>query len=175
MAPIALALCIAFSALLIVRDVMRRKSVSAARWVPTFLLLILGLRPVSLWLGGHLQFGVTGGNESQRSVVDEVFFLLVLGSSWVITIWRRVKWGKIFAANIAIMALYLFFAISVLWSSDPLVSTTRLCKDFGLLFVIAVILSEKASARSTPSYLLQMCVGTISAFRGSHKVVPDLG
>jgi O-antigen ligase len=39
--------------------------------------------------------------------------------------------------------LYAFFAISVFWSGDPFGSSKRLCKDFGLLFVVCLILSEK--------------------------------
>jgi exopolysaccharide production protein ExoQ len=139
MAPFALFLSLILSALLVVRDCRRRPSVSAAIWIPTLLMLILGSRPVSLWLGGPQ----IGGNDAERSTVDQAFHFTVLAGSFVISSSRRVNWRKHFAANPTIMLLYIFFAISILWSGDPLGSSKRLFKDFGLLFSIAVILSEK--------------------------------
>jgi len=142
MASIALFLSLAFSTWFIVRDIRRRRSVSVAIWIPTILLLILGSRAVSEWLQSDVQF-VGLRNDAQRSMLDEAFFLLVLVGSWLIASSRRVKWGKLLSANTAIVALYLFFAISILWSGDPFGSTKRLFKDFGLAFVISVVLSEK--------------------------------
>lgn len=140
----ALALSLIFSTLLVVRDCRRRTSVSAAVWIPTLFLLVLGSRPVSAWLGFGSSAALSGlGNDAERSPLDQVFYLLVLAGSLIVASSRRVRWNKLFAANVAIMALYLFFAISVSWSGDPLGSAKRLFKDFGLLFVVSVILSEK--------------------------------
>jgi exopolysaccharide production protein ExoQ len=136
----SLFLCLGFICWLIVRDCRRRSSVSAAVWIPTLFLLIIGSRPLSLWLGGG---PVSGGNEAERDPLDQIFYLSVLTSSLIIAISRRVKWGRLFATNIPLMVLYLFFALSVLWSGDPLGSTKRLVKDFGMLFVISVMLTEK--------------------------------
>jgi exopolysaccharide production protein ExoQ len=142
MASIALFLSLAFSTWFIVRDIRRRRSVSGAIWIPTILVLILGSRAVSLWFESDAQF-VGLRNDAQRSMLDEAFFLLVLVGSWLIASSRGVKWGRFLVANPALVLLYLFFAISILWSGDPFGSTKRLLKDFGELFVIAVILSEK--------------------------------
>src|SRR5437879_6276799 len=138
MAYIASFLCVIFIAWFLVRDLKRRRTlVSAAIWIPTILLLVLGSRSLSLWFGAG-QF-TDMGNDAPRSVLDEGFYLSVLVASWLVASWRRVKWSKLFAANTVIMVLYLFFAVSVLWSGDPFGSSKRLCKDFGLLFVISVI------------------------------------
>lgn len=142
MALPALILCLLFIAFLLARDSRRRSSGSAALWIPTFLLLILGSRPVSLWLSGGSVWGAMG-NEAERSPLDQIFLFFVLASSFVIATLRHVKWGKFFASNIPLMMLYGFFAISILWSGDPFGSTKRLFKDLGMLFVIAVIFSEK--------------------------------
>lgn len=141
---LALFLSLLFSVTLIARDCRRRRSVSVAVWIPTILVMILGSRPASSWLsGGHIRTAVENANELQSSKVDEFFYLLVLGSSFLVATYRRIKWGKLITANTAIMLFYLYFAISVLWSSDPSGSTKRLVKDFGLLFVIGIILAEK--------------------------------
>lgn len=144
MAPLALVLCLGFIAWFLVRDVRRRKSVSAAVWIPTLLLLILGSRPVSAWLGGGgAGRTITMGNESETSALDQGFYFSVLVGSFVLASYRRVKWDRLAATNAALVLLYLFFATSVLWSGDPAGSLKRLCKDFGMLFVISVVLSEK--------------------------------
>jgi exopolysaccharide production protein ExoQ len=143
MPTLALFLCLAFIAWFVVRDCMRRTSVSAAVWIPTALLLILGSRPVSLWASGGRVFVGEMGNESSGSPLDLLFFVLVLVGSFVVASSRGVNWTKVFAANGALMLFYLYFAISVAWSGDPVGSLKRVIKDFGLLFVIGVIFSEK--------------------------------
>src|SRR5258708_3597701 len=140
MALPALICCLVFIVFLLVRDSLRRSSVSWAVWIPTFLLLILGSRPVSLWFGVG-QAGI--GNEVETSPFDQVFFFSVLASSLIIATLRGVKWGKLFASNIPLMIFYVYLAVSVSWSGDPIGSTKRLVKDFGMLFVISLILSEK--------------------------------
>jgi exopolysaccharide production protein ExoQ len=139
MALPALAFCLLFIAWLLWRECHRRPSVSAALWIPTFLLLILGSRPVSMWLGGSF----AGGNDAERSPLEQFFYLSVLVGSFIVASSRGVKWGRLFATNPALMLFYVYFALSVFWSGDPVGSSKRLFKDFGLLFVISVILSEK--------------------------------
>jgi exopolysaccharide production protein ExoQ len=142
MAPIALFICVVFIAYLLMRDFRCRASVSAAIWIPTILLLILGSRSLSEWFGQGVYI-TRMGNDAARSPIDETFYLSVLVGSLIIVFLRRVKLSKLLAANSTITLLYLFFAVSVVWSGDPLGSSKRLCKDFGQLFVLSVILSEK--------------------------------
>jgi exopolysaccharide production protein ExoQ len=144
MALPALIVCLCFITYLLVRDHKRRPALSAALWLPTFFLLILGSRPLSLWLGGSRSWNISGlANDAERNSTDQLFFFFVLGAALIITAMRQVKWGKILAANIPLLMFYLYFAISIAWSEDPIGSTKRLVKDFGMLFVIAAIFSEK--------------------------------
>jgi O-antigen ligase len=143
MRTLSLLLSLTFSVWLIVRDCIRRKSVSSAVWIPTLLLLILASRPVSLWLGGGKGNIGTMGNEQAVNPVDQLFNLFILLSSVVIATVRGFKWGKLVRSNSAIMLFYLYFAISVAWSGDPIGSFKRIVKDFGLLAVIGVIATEK--------------------------------
>jgi exopolysaccharide production protein ExoQ len=141
---IALTLSLLFSAVLILRDCTRRREVSHTVWIPTILVMILASRPVSLWLSGRgATLGIEDANSLQSSTADQMFYLFVLGSSFLTASIRKVNWGKLFSSNVAIMLFYAYFAISISWSSDPTGSTKRLVKDFGLLFMAAVIYSEK--------------------------------
>jgi O-antigen ligase len=126
----------------LIRDAKRRSSVSAAVWVPISLLLVLGSRPVSDWFGEHTV--VTGLRiDAQASVLDQIFYISVFAAAWIIAWSRGVKWGKLLTANPGILAFYLYFLISVLWSADPTGSGKRIIKDFCYLIVIAVIMSEE--------------------------------
>src|SRR5260370_4871544 len=61
----------------------------------------------------------------------------------MVILMRGLNWSRLLASNAPIVALYLYFAISVLWSEFPLSSFKRCAKDFGFLLVIAVIWTEK--------------------------------
>lgn len=140
---LALTLCFAFSAWVVIRDCRNRRSVSAAVWIPTILLLILASRPVSLWAsGGRVSVGEMG-NESEGSSLDLVFFAVVLSVSFLVGTLRKVQWARLIPKNPALMLIYLYFIVSVSWSGDPMGSFKRIVKDMGLLFVIGVICSEK--------------------------------
>jgi len=134
----ALLLCLIFVAWLLNREIRRRPSMSRALWIPTLMVLMLGSRPISQWISGTPRAFTAG-----TSFLDEAFFACILAASFFIASARGVKWGRFLAANYPLILLYTFFALSVIWSGDPVASAKRICKDFALLFVIAVILSEK--------------------------------
>jgi O-antigen ligase len=83
------------------------------------------------------------GNEVAGSALDMLFFMLVLAASFAVASSRGFNWSKLFGSNPVILLFYLFFFVSTLWSSDPSGSIKRIVKDFGLLFVVALIYSEK--------------------------------
>jgi len=115
MPKIALILSLVFSTYLIVRDCRRRRDVSIAIWIPTIFVMILSSRPASLWLSGRAaRLGIENANEQATSMVDQLFYLISLGSAFVIASARGMKWGKLFSSNRAIMLFYLYFALSVL-------------------------------------------------------------
>jgi len=140
----ALIICLFFIAWMLRSDIKRRRTLSWAVWIPTVYLLIVGSRPLSEWLGlGHPWNGNGLVNDSEGSPVDQVFFFSFLVGSLVLATARGVQWGKFFAANAPLMLFYLYFVASICWSEDPTGSFKRLFKDFGMLFIVAVILSEK--------------------------------
>jgi O-antigen ligase len=83
------------------------------------------------------------GNEAATSPLDQLFYVGVIGGSFLIASVRKVHWRRLFAANKSLMLLYTYFALSIVWSGDPSGSAKRLAKDFGLMFVIGVIVSER--------------------------------
>jgi exopolysaccharide production protein ExoQ len=184
MPTLASCLCWLLIAWLLVRDVRRRRSVSAAVWIPVVLVVILGSRPVSLWLAGGGDViqesgnAVQGmGNEASTSPFDQLFFLCTLAGSFLVAFLRKVKWMRLFAANPTIVLFYLYLAVSILWSGDPGGSVKRLLKDFGLVFVICVIYSEAEPLQAIravyvrcASVLLPLSVLLIKYFPGYSRI-----
>lgn len=143
MAIIALSLALIFAVWLVVLDCRRRPTVSVAIWIPILLVMVLGSRPVSQWLHGGNAYFQEMGNEVATNPVDLIFYACVIAGSLVITVRRGIKWNRILAANLAILFFYFYFLLSVCWSGDPSGSFKRIVKDFGMIFVIGVIFSEK--------------------------------
>lgn len=139
MASVALILSLIFSLWMLRRELRRRPSLSAAMWIPTFFVMIMGSRPVSDWI----ERGGSSAAEFSSSPYDAAFFAVVIGVSLVIASSRGVKWGKFLAANLPLMTIYAYFLSSTLWSGDPVASAKRIVKDFGLLFLVGLIFSEK--------------------------------
>ena len=143
MAIPALLICLIFIIVLLVRDSRRRKTVSWAVWLPTIYLWIVGSRPLSLWLVGRSSLNGGLANNAEGSPIDQIFFFSLLIGSLVIATMRGVKWGELLSANFPLLLFYLYFALSISWAEDPMGSFKRLFKDFGMIFVIGLILSEK--------------------------------
>jgi exopolysaccharide production protein ExoQ len=144
MAPIAHLFCWTFIVFLLVRDSKRRAPVSATTWIPTLMLLVLATRSPADWLGLNAAQATNFANDRSGNLVDQVFFAAVIVASLIVARSRRVKWTKVFAANVALMLFYGYFVISCLWSYYPVDSLIRVLKDFGAtVVVISVILSDK--------------------------------
>jgi exopolysaccharide production protein ExoQ len=174
---IALTVSLIFSTFLIVRDYMRRRrTVSMAVWIPTILVMVLGSRPVSLWLSGKdVQLGRLMANDQANSTIDQIFFLVIFGAALGIISWRGFKWKMLFMANTAIMFFYLYFAVSVCWSSDPIGSIKRIVKDFALLFVVGVVLSEKDPLQAMRAVFVRSASLLLPLSMVFIKYYPDYG
>jgi O-antigen ligase len=176
MGTLGLSLSLLFSSYLVIRDCRRRRTVSWAIWIPTILVAILSSRPASLWLSGRsARLSMEMANDAATSGVDQIFYFIILGSSLVIATIRGMNWPKLLTSNLALLLFYLYFAISVTWSSDPMGSAKRLTKDFGLLFVVAVILSERDPLEAMRAVYVRCAIVLLPLSWVFIKWYPNLG
>jgi exopolysaccharide production protein ExoQ len=133
----ALLLTLICSAWMLKQEMKRRPGFGSALWIPLLFVAIIGSRPVSVWLMG------SRGGRSGSSPLDEGFYLLVLGGSLILASVRGVNWGRLLVGNIPLLLVWAFFVLSVFWSDEPVASAKRIVKDICLLFVVAVIFTEK--------------------------------
>ena len=143
MATPALFLTIIFIVYLLWLDIQRRKTLSWAVWLPTIYLCIVGSRPLSMWFGGGHTYSGGLANNAEGSPIDQIFYFGLLVGCFAVATMRQAKWGRFFSANMPLMFFYAYFTLSIVWSEDPLGSTKRMFKDFGMLFVIGLLLTEK--------------------------------
>jgi exopolysaccharide production protein ExoQ len=176
MGTIGLSLSLLFSSYLVIRDCRRRRTVSWAVWIPTILVAILSSRPASLWFSGRgAHLSVQMANDVESSVVDQMFYAIVLGSSLIVAFSRRMNWTRLFTSNLALMLFYLYFAMSIAWSTYPLGSTKRLIKDFGLLCVVAVLLTEKDPLEAMRAVYIRCAIVLLPLSFVFIKWYPEMG
>jgi exopolysaccharide production protein ExoQ len=138
---LALFLCVLYIFWLIARDRRRLANVSAATWIPTLWVIILGSRPISNWFGMEIH-EVGAAAYLEDSPLDRFIFLTLIVSAFLTLQKRRVPWRNLRANNKCLVIYFAYFLISVLWSVSPFVAFKRWIKDLGNVLMVIVILSE---------------------------------
>lgn len=117
----------------------RRQDLRPAIWLPVLWLGITGSRFVSQWL--DLQAG-GGVNFSEGSLLDAVYFLVLMCAGACVLARRGLRLGDVLRAN-AWMALFLAYGLlSVAWSDDPFIALKRWVKVMGHPIMALVVLSD---------------------------------
>jgi len=137
---LALLACLGFILFNVVRDVKRREEVSNAVWIPTLWVAVLASRPVSAWLGAGSP--ASAGATLDGSPIDRIVYLGLIIAGFIVLSRRQIDWGVFISNNKALLLLYLYLLITVLWAAHPFVSFKRWFKDFGNVIVLLVVLTE---------------------------------
>jgi O-antigen ligase len=134
MAYIALLFGYGLAAWMVQLDRKLRQAGTWALWIPALWLLFQGSRPLSFWLVGE----VADGNAID-TVMDGA---LLLGAIMVLRK-RGLHWGELLTRNKALCLIYIYYAISLLWSEMPILTLKRVVKDFGTVLIALVFLTEE--------------------------------
>jgi O-antigen ligase len=136
---IALTACLVFIFILIRYDINRNNKCSVALWVPIIWLLIIGSRPVDLWINPYSkEFDVnTAGN-----LINQIVDVILITAGILILIRRKTSIQNVLLNNKSVFLFFLFCGISILWSDYPFISLKRYFKAIGNIIVIMVIFTE---------------------------------
>lgn len=151
-ANIALVLCIAFMAVLLVTDRRRGNEVSVAVWLPTIWMMYCGSRPVGYWFDSE-EIVAASVDYTEGSGVDRLFLsvLIVIGVS---ILWRRrAAAARVLGENGWLVSLFLYMAVSIVWSDYPTVSAKRWVRTSGDLVMALLILTEAAPGEAVKTIL----------------------
>lgn len=121
----------------------REKEVVTSRaiWIPVLWLLIVGSRPVSLWL--DVQRNVTLETQyTASSPVDATYFgILIVAAALVVNRrWKETR--RLLQYNVPIMLYFVYCAASISWTDDPGIAVKRWVKAFGEFLIIVVALTD---------------------------------
>jgi O-antigen ligase len=138
---LALLICTIFVIYILYKDIARKSSVSGAIWIPIIWILIIGSRPVTLWLNPGAAH-MSSNQLIEGSPLDRAVFLVLILIGMFILSRRNINWAEVIIGNKWIIALFIYFAISIIWSDFPIVSLKRWFKTTGNLVMILIVLTE---------------------------------
>jgi exopolysaccharide production protein ExoQ len=148
---LALVLCYCFIGWLLRKDMQWRKVGAKGLLIPGIWLAIIGSRPVSEWFA----YG-RGETNLEGNPINTVLFAVLIGSALLILSRRGLDWGTFFRQNKILILIYLYFAIGMVWSDQPLVSFKRVFKDFGCVLVALIFLTEQKPAEAIRAVMVRI-------------------
>jgi exopolysaccharide production protein ExoQ len=110
--------------------------------LPTLWYMAVSSHMLGFWLA---TWGIpvpgSDGNINDGSLIDALFFLALTIFGFVALSRRHFSWGAALRHNPTVTALFVFMAVSILWSQYPYVSFKRYIKIVGSVTMAFVILS----------------------------------
>jgi hypothetical protein len=134
-------LTIALIVFLFRRDLRQNPEVTGALWIPVIWMVIIGSRPVSVWLN---MFGVNVniGSQDEGSLVDSCFYFALIAISFYVLTQRQVSLREILQNNGWLAVFFVYCFLSITWSEHPFVSFKRWIKVLGHPMVVLVLPTE---------------------------------
>src|SRR4030095_12086305 len=170
---LALALSLAFSAVLLWREWKQHPELSIAVWIPTLWLLILGSRSVSQWL--NLSTPTTADALLDGSPLDRTVFAILMACALVVLLRRRAPWGRIIVSHPWLMVFIAYCGLSVLWSDFPSLAIKRWSKSLGDPLMVLILMTEVQPFAAFASVLRRCAFLLIPLSIVFIKYFPQLG
>ena len=140
----ALVLCTGFVLFLLRLERKQAVGVSPALWIPTIWMLYAASKPLASWFAGSAQ--IAGGEIDSGSPLDRNFLTVLLVLGLLVLARRRFAWFCVIKEHGWLMLLLGFMLLSVLWSDIPYVSFKRWIRDFQVVIMGLLVLSEPCAA-----------------------------
>jgi len=137
-APLALLLCTILVIVLLRLDHDQARGVSPALWIPTLWAFVAFSKPLAVWFGSTAESSMEAG-----SPLDRAFLISLLVLAVIVLVKRRFDWFGALRDNRWVLFLIAFMLISVFWSSIPLISFKRWTRDFIVVVMAFMVLSER--------------------------------
>ncbi len=139
--PIATLVFVAIIAGLFFLDRDKHVRTSKALWIPLIWCLIVGSRPVSMWLNVERTQSLAE-RFTESSPIDATVFGLLIGAGALTLNLRAPQVKKFLLANLPILLFFSYCALSVLWADHPAIAFKRWIKAAGDFIMILVVLTD---------------------------------
>src|SRR5437867_2052208 len=165
---LALLLCTALVLFLLGLEKRVSRGATAAVWIPTIWMLTIASRPLGAWLGAM------GSNES-GSTMDR-FFLSGLGFVGITVLVRRhFNWRSTAHRQIWLLVLLAYMCLSTLWSDITLIALKRWGREWVVIVMALVIISEPNTRQAFAALLRRSAYVLIPFSLVLIKYYPMLG
>ena len=147
---------------------------SKALWIPVLWLLIVGSRPVSMWL----QTGPTMSQAEQYtegSPIDASVYGILVAAGVLVLSLRSSKVTRFLQANIPLLLFFSYCALSILWSDYSFVAFKRWIKAIGDLVMVLIVLTDPDPLAATKRFLSRTAFVLLPLSVLFIKYYPDLG
>jgi exopolysaccharide production protein ExoQ len=147
---------------------------SAGLWIPLLWLIIIGSRPVSVWMTGGIRYG-NPDEYLEGSPLDASIFLALIVSGTLVLQTRKMRWSDIVSSNKYLFVFFMYCLLSIIWSDFPLVSFKRWIKDFGNIIMALIVLTEENPSDAIRAIFARCTYLAIPLSILFIKYLPDLG
>ena len=172
---LALAFSLALSVVLLRWDARYRPGVSAASWIPTLWMFVLGSRSISAWLNLGAPRQSAADVLMEGSPVDRAYFIALMLCGAVVLARRRVQWGAFLRNNLLFTLFMIYCLVSVGWSDYPSVSLRRWFKALGDPLMVLVLLTDQRPSEAITAVLRRLAFFLIPLSIVFIKYFPALG
>jgi exopolysaccharide production protein ExoQ len=142
MSYIALSICACFILWLFCRDRKLRPVTSWGLWPALLWLMLIGSKSTAYWLGAEVQGDASAEKYIEGSPLDRGIYLTLIVLGWLILRKRKIDWGTLFRSNRWLIALFVYYGVSIAWSDFPFVSFKRWVKDIGNIMMVLLMVTE---------------------------------
>jgi O-antigen ligase len=137
---VALLFCSAFVLFLLCVDRRQAPAAPGSLWIPTIWMMLCSSKPVDLWLAGR------SADMAEGSGVDRNILLAFIGVGLVVLSTRRWNFRAVLRANRWLLLLFVYMAVSLIWSDYTFVSFKRYIRQWSMILMALMVATERDPA-----------------------------
>jgi len=172
--PIALLLCILLIFYMLRIDFKHKSNVSSALWIPLIWVMIVGSRPIALWLSPE-PVTATQDDYMSGNPIDRTFLIFLIVIGVFILSRRKVNWLQVYKNNSLIIIFIMYSVLSIMWSDFPGVAFKRWIKEIGTIIMILVVLTESNQVQAVKTLIRRCAYVLIPLSVVCIKYYPNIG
>ena len=111
-------------------------------WIPWVWLFLVSTRSLSSWLSLAGLGGAVADPDLSGNPADSVLLMVLIVLGLFVLISRAEQTKKILSRNKWLIVLFIYMALSVVWSNFPAISFRRCVRSMGTLAMVLVVLTE---------------------------------
>jgi hypothetical protein len=149
---------------------------SKALWIAVVWMSLAASRPMSVWLGVQVPIATADQQlELDGSPLDRNILTGLIAVGVIVLLRRRREVGALLRGNRPIVLLFLYCAVSILWSDFPDVALKRWTRAVGDLVMILIVLTDPDRPAAVKQFLARIGFLLMPASLLLIKYYPHLG